>query len=159
MKVDISSDKKTDIVISALEERYASIHKIRERVQGICLWSLGLFAAAAGWLVQSRIHFHLSTALLIGAGTFLAYWVLRHRYFLDLEIGFKSQMRTAAKLEKALHLYTPRFFTEDDDSLYPEKWEEAGTKTADGNYFNKSYELMLVGLIIFFLALALKTCI
>lgn len=156
---EITPDKKADILISALEERYGSIHKIRERVQGVSLWALGLLAAAAGWLIQSRIHFHLTEAVLIGGGVCLAYWVLRHHYFRDLEIGFKKQMQTAARLEKMLHLYTPGYFSDDTETAYPVEWAQAGTSNGKGNYFRASYELIDIGLLMFCVALLLKICI
>lgn len=159
MKSNTDSDKNADILISALEERYNSTHKIRERVQNICVWSLGLLVAASGWLVQSKAHFSLSHTLLIAGGVFVAYWALRYRYFKDLETGFKNQMQTTARIEKTLGFYTPGFFTEEKEALYPEKWLNSGTETGNGNYFRRSYELILVGLVLFYVALLVKTCI
>ncbi len=158
MTPKFTEDKKADILISALEERYVSIHKIRERVQGVNLWALGLLGASAGWLMTSDIHFRLFSAILIGGAIFLAYWILRHRYFADLETGFRSQMRTAARLEEMLNLYEPGYFAE-SKSAYPIEWKDAGVNKDQGNYFRSSYDLMEVGLFIFYVALLLKTCL
>lgn len=156
---DLSFDKKAEILISALEERYVSIRTIRERVQGFCLWSLGLLTAAAGWIVQSNLWLRPVTFVLVIIFSTCAFCVLRFRFFRDLETGFRKQLITAARIEKALNLYESSYYSSDKHPMYPLEWAEAGGKNGHGNYFSRSYELLLIGLLFFSIALALKTSI
>ena len=154
----ITDDKKADILIAALEERYATIRTIRDRVQNVCLWALGIAVGGAGWLVQSHIRFRLDETLIFLAGLVGIYWALRHIYFADLEKGFKTQLQTAAKIEEALHLYEPNYFNPTQEAVYPSKWRGAGGNGAEGRFFASHYRLLEAGLIILGVALLLKTC-
>jgi hypothetical protein len=55
MKDKINMAEKVDILISALEERYKALHIIRERVQNVGVWLLGIFLASGGWLLQNDV--------------------------------------------------------------------------------------------------------
>ena len=59
------NENQIGILISQLEERYRSIHIIRERAQNISLWVLGIFATAAGWLIQSKVELNNSKKIFI----------------------------------------------------------------------------------------------
>jgi hypothetical protein len=50
--------QKTDILLKALDERYKSIHIIRERVQTVSIWILGFLISGASWIYQSEINFY-----------------------------------------------------------------------------------------------------
>src|SRR3989338_7046848 len=110
MKEANHSDKK-DILIAALEERYEAMRVIRERVQSIGIWSLGLMLAAAGWLIQSDSFVSPERKLLYLFGVGAAFIALRFKYLDDLERGFEGQQKIAVRLERALGLYTPGVFS------------------------------------------------
>ena len=120
MKEANQSDKK-DILIAALGERYEAMRVIRERVQSIGLWALGLMLAAAGWLVQSDVLILPKQKLLYIAALGVALWALRFKYLDDLHKGFSAQQRVAARLEKTLGLYTSRIFDDSGESILPPK--------------------------------------
>lgn len=150
--MDINNEKKVDILISALEERYSSIHKIRERVQSTGVWFLGILLAISGFLIQSDIYFSCfeKIIILLGLGATMA---AIFYYLNDLEKGFRGQMSTATKLEKALGFYEKKFFSNSEETLYPESWSHAGTKKASGNFFKSTYILLGVGFLFLFVTI------
>ncbi|HTX87121.1 MAG TPA: hypothetical protein VMC41_03610 [Candidatus Nanoarchaeia archaeon] len=153
----INDDKKIDILILALKERYDSIHNIRERVQGIGIWALGLLIAAGGWLVQSSIILTDDQKIFVILGIIVAFIVLRYVYLEDLRRGFIGQQRAAVQIESALKLFTPGAFC-GEDTIYPKNWEKAGTEEGGGKFFNSTTALLFVGIALFTLAVLLNGC-
>lgn len=139
MKESFDKDNKVGILLSALEERYTSIHTIRERVQSIGIWSLGILLGAGGWLTESGTILSGFEKFLYLVAVLIAFIVLRFYYLKDLHRGFKNQQRIAARLEKALGLFTPKLFDDLEASVYPKEWENAGTDGGKGNFFHTNY--------------------
>lgn len=156
MKKATHSDKK-DILIAALEERYEAMRVIRERVQSIGLWALGLMLAATGWLVQSDVFISPKQKLFYIVALGVAFWALRFKYTDDLQRGFAAQQRVAVRLEKTLGLYTSGVFDDSEESIYPQKWEQAGNDNCDGKFFTSTYLLLYIGIVILALAILLQT--
>jgi hypothetical protein len=154
----IDENKKIDVLLSALEERYNSIHKIRERVQGIGIWALGLLLGASAWLMQSDIILSVIQKALASVAILVAFIILRFVYLKDLNKGFNSQQRVAARLEKALCLYAPGVFDDSKEPIYPKEWERAGTEKSDGKFFNSTYLLLYLGVTIFIFAILFHGC-
>ncbi len=155
MKEANHSDKK-DILIAALEERYEAIRVIRERVQSIGLWALGFMLAATGWLVQSDVFISPKQKLFYTVALGVAFLALRFKYLDDLQKGFAAQQRVAVRLEKTLGLYTSGVFDESGESIYPQKWEQAGNDNGDGKFFTSTYLLLYIGIAILALAILLQ---
>ncbi len=149
----IDDNKKIDVLLSALEERYASLHKIRERVQSVCLWALGLLLGAGAWLMQSDVILSALQKAFVIVIILVAFVILRFVYLNDLYKGFTSQQRVAARLEKALYLYAPGIFNDSDKPLYPQEWERAGTGENEGNFFRSTYILLYFGIAFIILAI------
>lgn len=147
-------EKKIEILLHALEERYKSIHIIRDRVQNISLWTLGLFVTAGGWLLQSNTTLTCGEKWFFGATILLSVLVLRIFYLRDLEKGFKAQQRIQAKIEDSLGLCRPGVFTE--ESIYPKDWAKAGGKDSKGNFFFHNYLLIYLGTLILLLSIWFK---
>jgi heme/copper-type cytochrome/quinol oxidase subunit 4 len=152
---NMNEDKKVDVLISALEERYKSTHKIRERVQTTGIWILGILTSVSGWLVQSDVILGCAEKQLYIFGLAIAFILIRFVYLKDLNKGFKGQQRTTAKLEKALGFYDTKFFNDDEDSLYSKSWEKAGTEEGEGKFFQSTYYLVYAGFIFLLVALLL----
>jgi len=137
---NLNNEQKLQVLLHALEERYKSIHIIRERVQNISLWILGLFVTAGGWLLQSatvmteRDKWFFTLAIVISVG------ILRVFYLADLQKGFKVQQRIQAKIEDELGLCSPGVYSQ--ESIYPKTWSHAGTKKGRGNFFFHNYILI-----------------
>lgn len=147
----ITHEQKVQILLNALEERYKSIHTIRDRVQNVSLWVLGLFVTAGGWLLQSDNTFLVKEKIFFGLVILVSVIVLRVFYLNDLEKGFKAQQRIQAKIEDALGLCTPGVFV--DGSIYPKEWSASGTKNGKGNFFFHNYLLIYIGTAILLLCI------
>ena len=153
-----ADEHKTQILIAALEERYKAIHIIRDRVQSIGIWSLGLLLGASAWIIQSEqgLDPFKKTIYIIGALSAAA--VLRFDYLEDLKRGFKGQQRVAARLEKALGLYDSGKFDASGESIYPKEWERAGTETGNGKFFATTYNLLYVSVGLLVIAILSAPC-
>ncbi|KND51879.1 MAG: hypothetical protein ABA06_01300 [Parcubacteria bacterium C7867-001] len=149
------NEQKVSILVSGLEERYKSIHAIRERIQNICVWALGLMLAASGWLIQSDVEFSPCQKLLYIVGVVVAFWALRFNFLDDLYKGFQKQQQVAVRLEKALGLFTPKTFDDEESSLYPKEWENAGSNNGSGRFFASTYLLLYIGVAVLILAILL----
>jgi hypothetical protein len=145
MMKELNSEKKADILIAALEERYRSLHAIRERVQSVGIWYLGIMLGVAGWLLQSDILLSCLQKRVYILAIIISFIAIRFFYLENLCSGFKSQQRTAVKIEKALGFFVPGFFDGSDKSLYPESWEKAGAEDGEGKFFKTSYLLIYIG--------------
>lgn len=142
---DADKDKKVDLLISALEERYEVLRTIRNRVQSVGIWALGILLAAGGWLVESGTVLTPLQKVLYFIGIIVAVAALRFKYLDDLERGFKSQQRVMVRLEKAAGFFTPGVFDDETDSVYPSTWENTGNKNGDGKFFKTTYLLLYIG--------------
>lgn len=138
--LNLTNDQKLEVLRQALDERYKSIHIIRERVQSISLWILGLFVTAGGWLLQSDKILAFREQLFF-SGVILTSVIFLHIFYLgDLEKGFKTQQRIQAKIEDILGLCSPGAYSQ--DSIYPKEWSTAGTNNSKGNFFFHNYFLI-----------------
>lgn len=153
----IDNNEKIDILKISLEERYLSIHKIRDRVESVSLWTLAAFVSAGGWLIQSDIILSSTERILSVLGVVMVLVVIRFSYLSDLEIGFKRQLQVASEIEETLGLYTPGMFNDKASSIYPEGWKKSGTTSGNGNYFKSTNSLLYAGTI-FLVAVILLKC-
>src|SRR3989344_876747 len=144
---EYSKEQKVDILISALEERYKALHVIRERVQSIGIWALGLLFGAGAWLMQGDVSLSAFQKELLVIAAAVMYVAVRYSYLENLSMGFKKQQRVAVQLEKALGLFTPSMFDDEKESIYPPEWADAGTEQGDGKFFKTTYMLLLIGTI------------
>lgn len=154
---NLNKEKKVEVLLVALEERYRSLHIIRGRVQNVGIWALGILLAASGWLIQSEIIFSPLQKLIFIIGGSIAFIIIRFRYLDDLQIGFKAQQLTTARLEKSLGFFTPGTFDEEKAPIYPEKWEKAGTEEGNGKFFKTTYALLYVGFVFLLVAILLSS--
>lgn len=147
-KITYTNTDKKDVLISALEERYKALHVIRERVQSIGVWALGLMTAAAGWLLQGDIWLNPGRKFLYLVVLGITFWALRFKYLEDLQKGFVSQLQVAVRIEEALGLYESGVFDRLKKPIYPTKWKKAGGKHGDGKFFSSTYLLLYIGIAI-----------
>jgi hypothetical protein len=152
----IDKEQKISILLATLAERYNAQHIIRERVQNIGIWALGLLLGAGGWLIQSGVELSSSKKLIFIIGILVAFIALRFKYISDLQIGFKSQQVRAIRIEKTLGLFTPGIFDSESDSIYPTEWEHAGTGKGGGKFFDTTYLLLYIGIIFLIVTILLS---
>ena len=157
MEINFDKKEKVDVLISALEERYKSIHTIRERIQNICLWALGIFFAAGGWIIQSRLILFLPAKIIFIGAVIIIFFSIKN-YLNDLKQGFKSQQCVAVRLEKALGFFTPKVFDDSTESIYPKGWENTGTENGEGKFFQTTFNLLNIGFWFLIASILLKGC-
>jgi len=99
----VLEEKKTDVAVAQLSERYTALHNMRDRSMQFAVWILGLGFAMA-WLLISEVALSpLQRALtfgflvLIGIASFL--------FVRGIHIGFRNNMAIAARLEESLGLF------------------------------------------------------
>lgn len=155
--MNISDDKQVDVLLHALTERYSSIHIIRERLQNLGIWTLGILFAASGWLFQSDVYLYAHEQIILLTILVALVFVLFSTYIKDLEQGFKNQLQVAAKIEDELGLYSEDKLTK--KPLYPLSWKSAGTEMKEGKYFDTNRTLILTGALVLSLAILSKGCL
>jgi hypothetical protein len=130
------------ILLAALQERYNSIHIIRERVQNMSLRIMGILFWSSGWIIQSNICLSLCEIIFAVIATGVLRFILKE-YFKDLKKWFENQRDVAARLEIKLGFYSG------STSLYP-----VDRKTPkSGKFFEKNWRLVNYGFIIFIISL------
>jgi hypothetical protein len=153
----IPEEKKVDILVSGLEERYSAMRAIRERIQSVCIWALGLLLAAGGWLLQSDTTLEPRERIVCIIGLLVGFLVLRFKFLEDLQKGFRSQQRAAAAIEESLGMYEVGAFSK-DSSIYPPEWKKAGSDEGEGKFFESTYWLLYLGVGFLLVALLINGC-
>lgn len=141
----ITPENKLQILLAAVEERYKSIHIMRDRVYKISIWTIGAFLVVVGWVAKAGSDFSCLSSAFITVAVVLSSGCV-YLYIRDIEKGFKSNFKTLVKVEKLLGFYSSKFFDDAEESLYPKEWSK--TKDRPGNFFIYSYLMLLVGAII-----------
>ncbi len=149
----LGNQEKVSVLVSALEARYRALDAIRDRVQSVSIWALGLLLAATGWLVQKSVILADDQTAVSCIGVAAGWVVLRLVFLADLQKGFRVQQRVAAGLEDLLGLYSPRRFGSESEAAYPEAWRHAGAKGGRGRFFQSSHLMLDVGVMILVLAI------
>jgi len=150
----INDEEKPNIIIEALKERYKALHIIRQRIENVSLWSLGLLIAASGWIVGLNEPIQRQDKCLIMFVVIVGFSVLRFFYLSDLNKGFRTQQKVIVKLEESLGLYKDAFYSK-SGSMYPLSWAEIGGKAGSGKFFSYTNLLIYTGIGIFIFSLLL----
>lgn len=148
------------ILLDALNERYRALAVIRERVQTVALWVLGIVGTATGWIVMQNPTWSNQRRLLISITAVVILAVLRFRYFPDLHKGFMSQQKVAVGIETELGLYKPGALNESGkgDAIYPDSWQKAGETKGNGRFFASNYLLLYISTILLLVAIWTTGC-
>lgn len=150
----IQDEEKPNILIEALKERYKALHIIRQRIENVSLWSLGLLIAASGWIVGLNEPLGRKEKCLIIFAVIIGFSVLRLFYLSDLNKGFRNQQKVIVKIEETLGLFKDNLYSE-SGSIYPKNWSETGDKNGSGNFFSHTNLLIYTGVGIFILSILL----
>jgi hypothetical protein len=126
--VEIPEEKKLEILLAQLQERYEALHKMRDRSMQFMLWILGLGLGMA-WLLINETTLTYSqqeaiTCLLIllGLSTF---W-----FVYGIERGFKTNRKIMIRLETALKLHEQDFYGI-HERILPAPFAKEGRKWTD----------------------------
>lgn len=159
MQDKLTNEQKVSTLHLALQERYESMRVIRERVQNICIWVLGILLSASGWIIQNDTIFYTQKKLLFFTGILISLIVLRFWYLNNLEKGFKAQQKVAVRIEKSLGLFELNIFDESGEPIYLKSWEKAGLESSDGQFFKTNYMLLYVGFVFLSISIFLSGCV
>jgi len=137
--MNISDNKKIDILLSLLNERYNASHKMRERSLDFSIWILG-FCIAIAWMLLSNINLSLSQKIILTMFIVII-GCLTRKFLSYIKAGFNTNKEVMITLEEALECYKPNKYIE-NKSLYPEKYKDLEYKKT--SHFKSLYEWMWV---------------
>lgn len=117
--MQISDEKKVDILVSLLKERYDSAHKLRERSYNFTIWLLGIGVVFIG-LVATKQCISLTQKAFISV--FVVVIVLLASFFLlSMEKGARKNRRVMIRIEDILGCYQTGFYG-GKAALYPTEY-------------------------------------
>jgi len=126
--MEIPKDKKLDILLTQLQERYDAIHKMRDRSMQFVLWILGLGLGMAWLLINETILKYTQQwtitflLILLGVATLL--------FVYGIECGFEASRKIIIKIETALKFYEKDFYI-DQDSVLPSEYNNKKKRWTD----------------------------
>jgi len=144
--MNINDDKKVDILLSLLNERYNASHRMRERSLNFAIWILG-FGIAVAWMLLGDINLSISQKVILTIFIVIIGYLTR-KFLLSIEAGFNTNKKVMVTLEETLECYEQNKYME-GKSLYPEKYRNSEcTKTS---HFKSLYEWIwvIIALLIF----------
>lgn len=115
----INENKKVDILLNLLNERYNASHKMRERSLNFTTWILG-FGIALSWILLSQITLNLAqriifTIFVIVLGSFTI------KFLRSIEIGFDKNRKVMIRIERILGCYKLNEYS-DNEPLFPDEY-------------------------------------
>lgn len=140
--MEISEEKKFEILLAQLQERYEALHKMRDRSMQFVLWILG-FGLGLAWLLINEASFTLEQKILISIlliilGATILYFVC------SIGRGFNVTRKIIIKLETSLKLYDKNYYNI-SDSVLP--MEYSSKKTGLNGHFKTLNMLIVVVLL------------
>lgn len=138
----ISEEKKLDILLAQLQERYEALHKMRDRSMQFVLWILG-FGLGMAWLLINEASLILEQKILISIlliilGVTILYFVC------SIGRGFNITRQIIIKLETSLKLYDKNYYNISDSILPP---EYSSKKTGLNGHFKTLNTLIIIVLL------------
>lgn len=151
--MDISEEKKLEVLLSQLQERYDALHKMRDRSMQFVLWILG-FGLGMAWLLINEASFTLEQKILISIlliilGATILYFVC------SIGRGFNVTRQIIIKLETSLKLYDKNYYNI-SDSILPTKY--SSKKTGLSGHFKTLNTLIIVVLLSLFVLTWVNIC-
>lgn len=136
--MEISEEKKLEILLAQLQERYQAMHNMRDRSMQFALWILGLGLGLA-WLIineaaLTRLQQWVITCLLVLLGV-ATFW-----FVYSIARGFETHRQIIVRLETVLKLYEQDFYHA-HESILPNKFSKKKTKWTD--HFKTLYVIII----------------
>jgi hypothetical protein len=142
--MQVSSDKKVDILLNLLKERYEASHKMRERSLSFATWVMG-FGIALVWILVSGSSLGLWQKVVLTGFVFVAS-ALTRKFLKSIETGFEKNHEIMVRIEDILGCYEKNAYAE-TETLFPEKYKDLSNK--DTSHFGSIYLwLMAMGLVL-----------
>jgi len=137
--MNIPDEKKLEVLLAQLRERYDALHKMRDRSMQFVLWILGLGLGMAWLLIKGTAltcaqQLGITVLLiLLGVPTFL--------FVRAIERGFQSNRQIMVRIETALKLYEKDFYGT-SESVLPRQF--SCQKIGLTGHFNTLYGLIII---------------
>ena len=145
--MEISEEKKLDVLMAQLQERYDALHKMRDRSMQFVLWILG-FGLGLAWLLIHETFFTLSEKILISL-LLCALWVTTLYFIWSIGKGFNDTRQIIIRLESSFKLYDKNYY-DISDSILPTKYSSKKTGIS-GHFKTLNVLIMVVFLALMFL--------
>ena len=118
-------DKKTEILLTVLSQRYEASHKMRARSQSFAIWILG-FGIAISWILLggetlTLLQKTILTAFVVVIG------MLSASFLRSIEVGFERNREVMINIEEALKLYDENIYLE-NAPLFPSEYKDLSRK-------------------------------
>ena len=140
--MEIPEQRKLDVVMAQLQERYEASHKMRDRSMQVVLWILG-FGLGMGWLLISETP--LSCSQQVAITIFLLLLNIVTLWFVSaIRRGFENNRQIVIRLETILKLHELNSYGI-AESVLPRKYSEMKRRWT--GHFETLYAIILVVLI------------
>lgn len=137
--MEIPENKKLDVLMAQLQERYDALHKMRDRSMQFVLWILGLGLGMA-WLLINEVELSSTQRLFLTIFLIvisLAVWFFVHA----IACGFKANLGIIIRIEKVLKLYENEYYGISNPIL-PCKFSRQ--KCGKTGHFNTLYMMIVI---------------
>ena len=142
--MQINNDKKIDILIDLLNEKYEDARKMRERSLNFAIWILG-FGIAISWLLLSEIILILSQKIILTLFVIIIGFLTKS-FLKAIEVGFDKNRKVIISIEESLGCYEENVYM-DAKSLFPVEYR--GQSKKETSHFASLYKwLLTVGIVI-----------
>lgn len=147
----LNDEQKFQVLLSQLQERYCSSHKMRDRSTQFALWISGL-AIGLAWLLISQsgmtLMQRIALTLLIAAlsiGSFI--------FIKGLQKGFKNNRDAMIECERLLKMYEPGSYVK-DCTILPKAYSQNKHRWSD--HFNTL--IVWISIVVLSLVILTWTC-
>ena len=120
--MNISADKKVDVLIAVFESRLSQIQQIRNRSISMLLWVSAIFIFIAGHLISQKLVIDLGQKVGISLVLIISVSMISVQLNI-LYKGFHNHLEILVKTEAILGLYTKGAYHE--ETIFPERWKQS----------------------------------
>lgn len=145
--MEISKDKKIDILMNLLKERYEASHKMRERSYKFAIWILG-FAIAVIWLLVSGLSLGVPQKIMLTLFVAIS-GLLTWNFLKSIDKGFVNNREVMIRIEEALGCYDENVYVE-NSSLLPPGYKDL-SKTGTSHFRSLYRWLFCIAAVVFIL--------
>lgn len=119
--MEINQEKKVDILLTLLSERYEAFHRMHERSLNFALWILG-FGIAMAWMLLGQITLVFFQRIILTVFVVII-GCLTKKFLTSIEIGFDRNRKVMIKIEEALKCYDANVYCE-ATTLFPDEYKD-----------------------------------
>jgi len=149
----ITNEKKPDVLLNLLKERYEASHKMRDRSLSFAIWVMG-FGIVLIWILVSGPGLGLGQKIILTSFVLVAGGLTR-KFLKSIETGFKNNHEVMVKIETILGCYRKNIYVK-NDSVFPDNYKTLSNK--DTSHFGSIYTWLVVMGFVLILMIWLSPC-